>query len=176
MAALSSRTGPVKKPAKRPNVPVRNSNNDKRRMLSNPDPNYVNQLKQHVRYQGSSKHKRSPHAYGLPTFSGKRGDATLCDKDAGFQNIQAIPQLIKRGLDAGLVGEQGIIWAIADDGWIFEARITNRGTTEYHGYPVLPSEPIAEKVYKRFSEWAEQFGNQSARQAAVRCKDLYGFK
>ena len=84
--------------------------------------------------------------------------------------------MIQRGLQAGLVGENGIIWAVADNGWIFEARITNVGKSEYHGYPVRSSEPIAEKVYERFSEWANKHGNQLARQAVQQSMNLYGFR
>ena len=173
---MRSRFGLVKRPPKRTKLPASNSNNDKRRLLPNPDQRCVSQLKQKIWYQGYSKHKRTPHIYGLPPFRGKRGDETLCDRDAGFRNISAIPQMIQRGLDAGLVGTNGMIWALADDGWIFEARVTNRTTMEFHGYPVRPTEAIAEQVHKRFSEWADQSGNQLARQAAARCKTLYGFK
>ena len=144
----------MNRPAKRPNLPARRSNNDKRRLLADPDPDYIAQLRQDITYQGSSKHKQNPHLYGLTPFQGNRGDATLCDRDANFgpTHLRSIPRMIRRGLQAGLVGENGIIWAVADNGWIYEARITNVGQTEYHGYPVRSTEPIAEIVYKRFKE------------------------
>ena len=44
------------------------------------------------------------------------------------------------------------------------------GTNEYHGYPVRPSEAIAELVYKRFSAWAIAHGNPQDQQAARACK------
>lgn len=167
----------VKKPAKRPTLPARRSNNEKRRLMSNPAPSYVKQLQQNITYQGSSKHKKTPHLYGLTPFQGNRGDATLCDRDANFQpaNLNSIPEMIQRGLEAGLVGENGVIWAVADNGWIYEARITNVGKTEYHGYPVRSTEPIAEMVYKRFMEWVGDHGNELALQAVRKCKTLYGF-
>ena len=166
----------MKRPPKRTKLPARNSNNDKRCLLANPDPSCVSQLKQKIWYQGSSKHKRTPHICRLPPFRGKSGDETLCDRNANFRNIKAMPQLIQRGPDAGLVGTNGIIWTLADDGWIFEGRVTNRTTMEYHGYPVRPSEAIAEQVYRRFSEWASQCGDNSARQAAANCRTRYGLK
>ena len=44
--------------------------------------------------------------------------------------------MIRRGLQAGLIGKGcRIIWAVADNGWIFEGRRTNVATNEYHGYP-----------------------------------------
>ena len=63
-----------------------------------------------------------------------------------------------------------MIWAVADNGWIYEARLTNVGQTEYHGYPVRDSEPIAEPVYRRFAEWAHTSGDQGACLAAENCK------
>jgi hypothetical protein len=57
----------------------------------------------------------------------------------------------------------------------FEARVTNVGLADYHGYPVRPSEGIAELVYRRFKEWTLNDGGASDRQAAVNCQALYGF-
>lgn len=167
----------MRKPAKRPGVPPRLSNNDKRRLISTPDPCHMETLLQNVKYRGSSKHKLNPKLYGLDAFHGQRGDATLCDRDANFQpaDLGSINDMIKRGLRAGLVGNKDIIWAIADNGWIYEARLTNVCQTEYHGYPVRSSEPIAEVVYRRFTEWAQNSGDQAARLAAENCKNLYGF-
>lgn len=84
--------------------------------------------------------------------------------------------MIQRALQAGLVGENGIVWAVADNGWIYEARITNVGQSEYHGYPVRSTEPIAEMVYNRFRDWVEVHGNQMARQAVQQCRTRYGFR
>ena len=84
--------------------------------------------------------------------------------------------MIKRKLQAGLLGHNDLIWAVADNGWIYEARLTNVGRTEYHGYPVRDSEPIAEPVYRRFSEWAARTGDPGARLAAENCKSRYGFE
>lgn len=168
----------MKKPKKRPNLPARRSNNDKRRLMANPDPDYIRQLQRNITYQGSAKHKKHPHLYKLSHFQGGTGDATLCDRDANFmpKDIASIGQMIQRGLQAGLVGENGLIWAISDNGWIYEARVTNLQKTEYHGYPVRSTEPIAEKVYRRFRDWAHGGGDSLARQAALQCKTRYGFR
>lgn len=168
----------LRRPRQRPNVPARRSNNDKRRLLAAPTQQYLQKLRQDVRYIGSPKHKELPHLYGLQPFLGRRGDATLCDRDAGFNvgAMSSIPAIIDRGLEAGLVGTNGMIWGVADDGWIFEARITIPGQTEYHGYPVRPSEAIAQPVYERFVKWAQSHGGQTDRQAAANCKQLYGFR
>ena len=169
----------MRKPSKRPGLPPRRSENTKRRLLKAPSKVLITKMSNSVTYKGSSKHKRHPHRYGLPQFSGQRGDATLCDDHASFSPAQMfrIPAMIHRGLRAGLIGHQNrIIWAVADDGWIFEGRLTNVGTNEYHGYPVRPSEAIAELVYKRFSAWAIAHGNPQDQQAAKACKNRYGFK
>lgn len=159
-------------------MPARRSNNEGRRLLPDPDPDYIQELRKKVTYEGSSKHKATPHRYNLDPFHGARGDATLCDRDAGFgpERMQFIPGIIDRSLRAGLVGRNGIIWAIADDGWIFEARITIPGQAQYHGYPVRSTEAIAQPVYERFAKWTAASGNQQAIQAAEICKHIYGFK
>ena len=168
----------MKKPAKRPATPPRRSNNDKRRLIPDPDPGRIEALQKSVKYRGYSKHKLKPQSYGLEPFRGRRGDATLCDRDANFrpEDLGSINDMIKRGLRAGLVGRNDLIWAIADNGWIYEARLTNVGQTEYHGYPVRASEPIADAVYRRFAEWAHTSGDHGARLAAENCKRRYGFK
>ena len=102
----------------------------------------------------------------------------------GFQpgDMAIIRGLVIRGLSAGLIGSRvedgvpSILWTVSDQGWIFEARITNIGRAEYHGYPVRPSEAIADLVYARFSTWARLHGGDSDRQAAVNCQALHGFR
>ena len=164
---------------KRPDQLQRRSNNDKRRLQRHPDPDIIQILRKNIRYEGSSKHKGFPKLYGLEPFQGKRGDATLCDRDAGFlpQKYSVIKNLLQRGLQVGLISESGrIIWTVAEDGWIFEARLTNAVQTLYHGYPIRRNEQIAEVVYQRFRKWAQSNGNQFALQAANQCKTRYGFK
>lgn len=167
----------AKKPGKRSDIPPRDSDNDNRRLQDNVDQNSLATLKTTINYAGHPKHKRNPHLFGLGQFNGKRGDETLCDKHAGFTKAQmaGIPSLLQRGLEAELVGER-IVWSIADDGWIFEARLTNRETNEYHGYPVRPSESIAELVFKRFAHWAKRHGSPSEKQAVLCCAERYGFE
>ena len=167
----------MRKSAKRPEIPPRRSNN-KRRLIPLPQPERIAALTKSVKYRGSSKHKLWPHLYGLEPFLGDRGDATLCDKHANFrpEDFDSIGDMIQRGLRAGLLGRNGLIWAIADNGWIYEARLTNFDQTEHHGYPVRDSEPIAEPVYRRFAEWAQTSGDAIACRAAENCKRRYGFK
>lgn len=168
----------MKQPAQRPDLPRRQSNNDRRCLLPLPvDPAHLQHLAA-AKYCGSPKHKANPKVYGLEPFLGKRGDATLCDTHSGFERVHmlAIPGLMQRGLRASLVGTSQMLWTVADSGWIFEARLTNSVQLEYHGYPVRSSEPIAEAVFSRFNEWAAANGTAADRQAAANCQAMYGFK
>lgn len=140
-------------------------------------------LRRRIRYQGSPKHKLHPERFGMPTFTGNRGDALLCDHDADvtFKDIGRIPFWMSRGIKAGLIGEvqeQGlprVIWAVADNGWIFEGRITNVTQGEFHGYPLQPGSPNARLVYDRFCTWVERHKKQVNKLALQKCRQQYGF-
>lgn len=175
----------MKKPSVRPNIPPRTSDNHKRKLHPNPDPALIMNVNQKIRYGGSAKHKANPAIFGLTSHGRVSGDATLCDAHAGFhpKNMSDIPRLLQRGIKAGLIGDnnasiQGmpqIVWTVGDDGWIFEGRLTNPEQTEYHGYPVRPTEPIAIQVYRRYSEWASRAGDSIDQEASERCSSMYGF-
>lgn len=143
-----------------------------------PPHDLIEQMLETVHYEGSSKHKRHPHLFGLEPFNGDRDDATLCD-EADFQpnQIAEIPTLLQRGIRAGLIGHTArLLWAVADDGWIFEARETNRETAQFHGYPVLPEESIGHLAYNRFTQWADAHGTPADRAAATACRLRYDFR
>jgi hypothetical protein len=134
-------------------------------------------------YVGAPKHKGDPRRFGLPPYRSPRGDETLCDTHAGFEptDLADVKRLMARGIAAGLIGHverQGvptILWTVGDNGWIFEARVTNVAGPEYHGYPVRPLEAIGTLVFERFADWAQARGNETDRQAAANCRALYGF-
>src|SRR5437868_2566543 len=115
----------VRKPPKRPGIPPRNADNNKRKLDAVVSPERITRLQATVTYNGSSKHKRNPHIFGLPPYRGDRGDATLCDEHANMQpaDMVRIPAMIDRSLRAGLIGTN--IWAVGDDGWIFQGSRTN---------------------------------------------------
>jgi hypothetical protein len=170
------------RPPRRGGVSERRSDNDKRRLHPAPDRVGLDALADRVTYGGISKHKASPLRFGLPPYSGPRGDETLCDEHAGFEpaDLPDVRRLLVRGIIAGLVGHverQGIptiLWAVSDHGWIFEARVTNTGQAEYHAYPVHPSEAIAEQVIRSFADWAHVEGADADRRAAENCQVFYG--
>lgn len=168
----------MKKPRERTDIQPRNQDNHKRRLEKTVAPRLIAELRNVVTYGGSSKHKQHPHLFGLAPFNGDRGDSTLCDGHANFRpsDMVKIPELIHRGLKAGLVGKNHLLWTVGDDGWIFEGRLTNPAQTDYHGYPVRPNEPIAERVYDRFKVWVDIEGDDADKQAALNCAALYGFK
>ena len=146
--------------------------------MRDPADDLIERLLDTVHYEGSSKHKRHPHLFGLEPFNGERDDATLCD-EADFRPDQMgeIPALAQRGIRAGLIGHTArILWTVADDGWIFEARETNPETAEFHGYPVLPEESIAPLAVDRFSPWADDLGTPVDRSAATACRLRYDFR
>ena len=127
-------------------------------------------------YKGSPKHKRLPHLHGLEPFNGIRGDATLCDRDAGWKPTDdaRIARLLERSRNAILVGN--LLWTVDDNGWIYELQRTNPEQNEHHGYPLLPTDPFAQKVYRRFADWATQSGQQADHKAMRACQNLYGVK
>lgn len=166
----------VKKPPARPVVPGRRSNNDKRRLLAEVEPETVALLLAKAHYRGSPKHKAQPHLFDLPPYHGSRGDETLCDAHAGFtpEHMSSVPAMLERGIRARLIGRR-ILWVIGDNGWIYECRLTNPEQWEYHGYPIRRSEPICQPVYERFVEWAAREGSAEDKRAAAQCKARYGF-
>ena len=169
----------MKKPKPRIKLPPRDSDNDGRFLEPYPDPDLLARLKACARYGCYAKHKTAPHAFGLRAYSGPKGDHTRCDEHASFgkAKMATIPRLLQRGIRARLIGPSArLIWTVGDDGWIFEGRITNVGQDEYHGYPVRPSEAIAEPVYRRFSHWATDEGDNTDQAAAARCRVMYGFQ
>jgi hypothetical protein len=174
----------MKRPPPRLDLPARRSDNDKRRLHPAPDRATLFRLSEQACYRGIAKHKANPTEFGLAISPIRRGDATLCDEHAAFDRlaVAGIPQLLRRGIEAGLIGKTAdrgvptIIWTISGTGWIFEVRLTNVAVFEYHGYPVRPTEAIAEHVYVRFRDWAAEEGTDEDREAVTMCRALYGFR
>lgn len=117
-------------------------------------------LRARATYAGYAKHKRDPYAWGLEPFHGRAPDRTFCeDSGFGIADQVRIPQLLRRGIDAGLFGDlirQGdptMLWTLDDDGWIYELRQTIPGRAVYHGYPLLPTNALGRKVIARFESW-----------------------
>jgi len=121
-----------------------------------------------ARYGIFSKHKFHPTAYRLKPYAGPDEERTYCDAHAHFlpEDFPRVDRLLRRGIMAGLWGDHPadgdprMLWTIDDNGWIYELRITNAGLSDYHGYPVLPSDAFAKKVIERFTSWASTAGEE----------------
>ncbi len=165
------------RPAPRPKLPPRDSDNNGRALLERPPTDLLTELRGKIHYKGYSKHKKAPEAFGLPPYMKRRGDATLCDEHAGFRPVDMalLPAMLERGLKAQLVGKGDIVWTVFDNGWIMECRLTNRVSREYHGYPVRPGEAIAQAVYERFAAYVRKAPapTPGERAAVANCKAMY---
>jgi hypothetical protein len=138
---------------------ARSSNNDKRRLCEPVPPEaWLADLAERASFEAYSKHKLWPRPFGLQPFTGEREDATFCDGHAQFgpDDTQLAPDLLRRGILAGLVGHncsQGdptLLWTVDNNGWIYEMRLTVPSRAIYHGYPVLQTEAIARMVIARY--------------------------
>lgn len=135
---------------------------------------------QNIRYECYGKHKQNPRAFGVEPVRADDPDATLCDADANFlpADVGTIPGLVRRGFEAGLIGEGDYFWSVADNGWVYEARVTNAGSKPlvYHGYPLLTSDSMVDLVLRRFQKWAKTQTDPTCMQAAQACQRRYGIK
>jgi hypothetical protein len=166
----------TKKPTTRANLPKRDNAHRSRRLDPNPAaPDFAARF-MGIRYGCHGKHKRNPYAYGVAPYRGTDTDRSLCDEHAGFSqsDMARIPALFLRAERAGLAGN--LIWTVDDTGWVYELMSTNVGLNEWHGYPLLTTDPFARQVWERFANWANQHGNQADRDAAGRCAQFYGFR
>lgn len=180
IGGLAAAMGKMTRPKARV-VVQRDSENDKRE-LREPMPSAAQRaaLAARVKYEGSAKHKYSPRAFGLKPAP-RATDDTMCDVHAQFtpaDMVRAVA-ILQRGVMAGLIGhntKQGdptILWALDDNGWIYEARITTPTQTLYHGYPVLIGDPFAKKVIARYRGWAYLSNDPTLIQIHTNALDLY---
>lgn len=147
-----------------------------------PDDAYLQALANRATFAPWEKHKADPRRFGLPLYTGSRDEeTTYCDADAGFEpnDIVRVPIWLHTGILAGLVGKNDLngdptlLWALSEDGWIFEGRITLPGNAIYHGYPVLPNEAIAISVLDRYSLWGQQRNDEHAQAISNHCRRRY---
>lgn len=97
----------MKKPTARNDSTSRGSDNVKRASHPAPDQALVEHLSRSARYVGYAKHKAATTDFGLALENTLRGDATLCDRHAGFtpQKMTTIPHLLRRRIRARLIEE-----------------------------------------------------------------------
>lgn len=166
----------MKRPTSRAGLPERNDNHRNRELATELSQSEVTARFAGIRYLCYGKHKSNPYLYGVEPYRGTDTDRVLCDTHANFHksDFSRIPALFARARAAGLVGN--LMWTVDDTGWIYELQNSNSVLNEWHGYPLLPSDTFAPKIWNRYREWAHQFGSRDDRTAVERCALLYGCK
>lgn len=98
-------------------------------------------LAKRASYVGSPEHKDRPSFAGQPR---PRADASICDPSlAGSQD--ELTQWLRKAICNGCIGSpwegdfRRYAWYKKGD-FVYEARLVNRGTGEYKGYPLHPNE------------------------------------
>ena len=169
----------MKKPRRRQDG-ERRSDNAKRKLLATPDPDALEHLAHNVQYGGRGKHKQHPHAFGLEPEAQQASDRTTCDGDAGFrpEDMESIVPMMQRGIQAGLVGHDRmrVVWAVSNNGWVFEARVTNDAQSLYHGYPLRPEDPVAERIVRRYLHSVSTVDSVEIQHGAQSACERYGIK
>jgi len=172
---------PRRKPPSR-SAAERSSESDRRDLRSPPPSNQERRLLAAKASLGPySKHKKNPTAYKLKAYEGLDEDRTFCDADADFTPADLVraPDLLQRGISAGLFGHKNkkgdpsLLWTVDDNGWIYEACITNPGYGDYHAYPVLRNEAIARKVLARYREYVENANEPALEPSLKNAEDRY---
>lgn len=93
-----------------------------------------------VTYEGSPEHKDFPSFAGHP---GPRGDASLCPRE--ITDVTVVTGWLRSAIRQGATGapwESGFpryAWHKEGD-TVFEARLVNRGSGSYKGYPLHEGE------------------------------------
>jgi hypothetical protein len=170
-----------RKPASRV-ATQRASENDPRHLLE-PLPSEAARrlLAGRVRLVPYAKHKKNPDAFGLKPYEGEHEDPSYCDEHAGFkfEDMARAPQLLKRGILAGLWGDKrkkgdpSLLWSVDDNGWIYEAAATNPGYGWYHAYPVLETEAVARRVLARYVEYVSDQEDPVLQQSLILANGRY---
>ncbi len=115
-------------------------------------------LSRKVYYSGNPVHKRNPGDFGLIPPSAPRANKSLCDVAGIFKRAEAV-RLLSEGIRRGTVSVQEeedgwprVVWAVTEDGIILEARSDRSPSGSYHGYPLLPGNPMEKDVTRRWKE------------------------
>ena len=108
-----------------------------------------------VSYGGNPEHKRNPGDFMLSPPSQPRQGKSLCD-DAGIFSRSEAEALLREGIRRGLISVQKRdgwpqnVWAVTPRGVPLEAMLENPATGGYHGYPMIPGDPLANEVRERW--------------------------
>ena len=99
-------------------------------------------------YRPSPYHKSGSSAAGLQSVPALRPDKTICDRPTSGSARNAA-DLLKSGFSRGMVSERRRgdwpqnVWAVDEEGIVYEAQLGNLVTGEYHGYPMKQDDSFA---------------------------------
>ena len=92
-------------------------------------------------YRPSPHHKAHSLSGARRAVPAPRPDKTICDGPSAGTHRNAI-ELLMAGFRRGMVSRQirrgwpRNVWAVDEDGVVYEAQLSNEETGEYHGYPM----------------------------------------
>ncbi len=124
--------------------------------LAEGDLQHYSELAEQVQYGGNPEHKKNPGDFGLTPPNSLRSAKSLCDAVRIFKR-QIAREYLQSGLCRGLISEQSdgqwprIIWSVSKEGTPLEARLENRETGTYHGYPIPLSDPWGIEIVRRWN-------------------------
>lgn len=113
-----------------------------------------------AQYGGNPEHKMNPGDYGLTPPASPRPGKTLCDSERDLLRAEALT-LLRSGLQRGVVSAQmrngwpQNVWAVSENGEVFESQLENQATGTYHGYPMPEDDDFRELVLQ---EWRSREG------------------
>lgn len=90
------------------------------------------------------------HCSGPSTWTSHK---TKCPRGIGCSEaLEMLKEGIRRSMiPPGITGLPAPVWAVDDrTGLVYEARITNPDTAEYHGYPVLDRDPLRAEIIRQW--------------------------
>ena len=99
-------------------------------------------------YRGNPLHKKFPEDYKLTPPAKPTPGKTLCDKYKRISKMEAeglLRMAIRKGifdprLDNGFPRK---VWAVDEEGYVYEARLDDREHGTYHGYPLASTQRSA---------------------------------
>ena len=95
------------------------------------------------------------HCGQPPTYAPHK---TKCPRDV---NRRRALQLLREGLRRSMVPPDQAdlpttVWAVDEaDGRVYEARVTNPVTAQYHGFPVLDTDPLKQEIVNQWHQRAQ---------------------
>jgi hypothetical protein len=131
--------------------------NPKRRIDTIADSARLALLSSKVVYVGSGFHKRNPGQFGLLIPAQPRPNKTLCDA-VHISEPRVAQQLLENGVKFGLISVQRRgdlpqnIWAVGPGEVALESQLDNVERGTYHGYPMLPDDPLTKEVLRRWKD------------------------